>query len=501
MTQEPTKRPYNGAEYLESIRDNREIYIQGERVEDVTTHPAFKMSARSIARLYDALHDPNSGVKTVPTDTGSGGYTHPFFKAPYSVQDLVDSKDAIAGWSRLTYGWMGRTPDYKAAFLGTLGANSEFFGEYAPNAQRWYKESQEKVLFWNHAFVNPPIDRHLPPEEAGDVFVRVVEETDSGVVVSGAKVVATGSALTHYNFIANYGAPVRDKKFAIVAAVPMDTPGVKLISRTSYAQTAAETATPFDYPLTSRFDENDAILVMDKVLIPWENIFIYGDLEKFNSFGVGSGFANRMTMQGAIRLAVKLDFMSGLLMRSLEMTGTKDFRGVQTRLGEVLGWRSAVWALVDAMVYNPEPWVGGTVTPQFNATQAYHWLGQAIYPKVREIIMQDLGSALIYLPSSAADFESPEIRHYLDKYVRGSGGVDAETRVKTLKMMWDAVGTEFGGRHELYERNYQGSHEQVRIDVVLGHEGTGIADNLRAFADQAMSEYDLKGWTLPSLKD
>lgn len=499
MSYEQVSRPYNGAEFLESIRDGREIYIQGERVKDVTTHPAFKMSARSLARLYDGLHD--GSVKTVPTDTGNGGYTHPFFKAPHSVQDLVDSRQAITDWSRLTYGWMGRTPDYKAAFLGTLGANADFYAPYDDNARRWYKESQEKVLFWNHAFVNPPIDRNLPPEEIGDVFVHVIEENDNGVVVSGAKVVATGSALTHYNFIANYGAPVRDKKFAIVAAVPMDTAGVKLIARTSYSQTAEETSTPFDYPLSTRFDENDAILIMDKVLIPWENIFIYGDLDKFNAFGVASGFANRMTMQGAIRLAVKLDFISGLLLKSLEMTGTKDFRGVQTRLGEVLGWRTAMWSLIDAMTYNPEPWVGGTVTPGFEPVQSYHWLGQAIYPKVREIIMQDLGSALIYLPSSAKDFESPEIRPYLDKFVRGSGGIDAETRVKTLKMMWDAVGTEFGGRHELYERNYQGSHEQVRIDVVLGHEGTGRADALRAFAEQAMSEYDLTGWTAPGLKD
>lgn len=188
--------------------------------------------------------------------------------------------------------------------------------------------------------INPPIDRHLPPDEIGDVFVHVEKETDNGLVLSGAKVVVTGSATTHMAFIAHAGAPVRDRRFAVIAGIPMDTPGIKLISRTSYAQAAAEHGSPFNYPLSSRFDENDAILILDKVLVPWEDIFMYGDVEQFNQFGPKSGFASRLTLQGATRLAVKLDFIAGLLLKSLKMTGTKDFRGVQARVGEVLSWRS-----------------------------------------------------------------------------------------------------------------------------------------------------------------
>jgi 4-hydroxyphenylacetate 3-monooxygenase len=488
----------NGAEFIESIQDDREIYIYGERVKDVTEHPAFRTPIRSMARLYDALHD--GSMKVVPTDTGNGGYTHPYFKMARSAEDMLDAKEAMTHWARLTYGWMGRTPDYKAAFLGTLAVNDEFYGEYRPNAQRWYKESQEKVLYWNHALINPPIDRHLPPDEVGDVFLHVVKETDSGVVVSGAKVVATGSAMTNMAFLGYAGAPVKDKKFAIVAGVEMSTPGVKLISRTSYAQTAEQTASPFDYPLSSRFDENDAILILDNVEIPWENIFLYGDVEQFNQFGPKSGFAARLTFQGATRLAVKIDFIAGLLIKSLEMTGAGAFRGVEARLGEVLSWRSTYWAIVDEMARNPEPWLNGSVQPNPDAVNSYRWLSMVGYARIREIVLQDLGSALIYLPSSVKDFKSPAIRPYLDKYVRGSGGIPAEERVKTLKMLWDAVGTEFGGRHELYERNYQGSHEQVRLLVAWDHAGRGTSKQLTDFAEQAMSEYDLDGWTLPGLQ-
>ncbi|MDT7591485.1 MAG: 4-hydroxyphenylacetate 3-monooxygenase, partial [Pseudonocardiales bacterium] len=155
-----TTRPFTGAEYIESIRDGREVFIYGEKVKDVTEHPAFRNSVRTTARLYDALHDPaQQGVLTAPTDTGSDGFTHPFFRTPRSREDLVADRDAIAAWARMTYGWMGRSPDYKAAFLGTLGANSEFYEPFAANARRWYTESQEKVLYWNHAIINPPVDR------------------------------------------------------------------------------------------------------------------------------------------------------------------------------------------------------------------------------------------------------------------------------------------------------------------------------------------------------
>ena len=120
-------RPFTGAEYLASLRDEREIYVYGERVDDVTAHPAFRNAARSIARLYDALHDPQQkDVLTCPTDTGSGGLTHKFFRVARSREDLLGQREAIAHWSRMTYGWMGRTPDYKASLMNTLGANHEF---------------------------------------------------------------------------------------------------------------------------------------------------------------------------------------------------------------------------------------------------------------------------------------------------------------------------------------------------------------------------------------
>jgi len=493
-------RPFTGAEYLESLRDDREVYIYGERVKDVTTHPAFRNSTRMIARLYDALHDPaKKDVLTTETDTGNGGFTHKFFRTPRSAEDLVGGRDAIAEWARMTYGWMGRAPDYKGSFLATLDANAEFYAPYQANARRWYKAAQEKVLYFNHAIVNPPVDRSLPPDQVSDVYMHVEKETDAGLVVSGAKVVATGSAVTHYNFIAHYGVPMKKKEFAIICSVPMNTPGVKLISRASYEMTSAVMGSPFDYPLSSRLDENDAVFIFDKVLIPWENVFVYGNIDKVNSFFQMSGFAERFTLHGCTRLAVKLDFIAGLLLKAVEATGAKDFRGVQVRVGEVLAWRNLFWAITDAMARTPTPWNNGAVLPNLDYGMAYRVFAQIGYPRVKEIVESDVASGLIYLNSNAVDFKAPEIRPYLDKYVRGSNGYTAEDRVKLLKLLWDAIGTEFGSRHELYERNYAGNHEGIRLEILEAATALGQVDRYKGFAEQCMAEYNLDGWTVPDL--
>ena len=493
-------RPMTGNEYIESLKDDREIWLHGERVKDVTTHPAFRNPIRMTARLYDSMHTgPNVDKVTSPTDTGNGGVTMPFFKAPHSADDLLKERDAIATWARMTYGWMGRSPDYKASFLGTLHANKELYSPFQENAERWYRESQEKVLYWNHAIINPPVDRNLPPDEVGDVFMKVEKETDAGLIVSGAKVVATGSAITNYNFIAHYGLPIKKKEFALICTVPMDAPGVKLICRSSFTQNAAVMGSPFDYPLSSRMDENDTIFIFDKVLVPWENVFMYGDVEKINAFFPQSGFLPRFTFQGCTRLAVKLDFIAGLLMKALDATGSGGFRGVQTRVGEVIGWRNLFWSLSESMARDPEPWIGDTVIPKLEYGLTYRMFMIQGYPRVKEIIEQDVASGLIYLPSSSLDFKSAEVRPYLDKYVRGSDGMPAVERVKIMKALWDSVGSEFGGRHELYERNYSGNHENVKAELLFAAQARGGVSQMKGLAEECLAEYDLDGWTVPDL--
>src|SRR5882757_407217 len=451
-------RPFTGAEYLESLRDGREVYIYGERVKDVTTHPAFRNSAVSVAKLYDALHDGKSkAVLTTETDTGSGGYTHRFFKVAHSSAEVIQQRDAIAAWARMSYGWMGRTPDYKAAFLNTLGANADFYGKFAGNARAWHARAQESVLYVNHALVNPPIDRSKPVEQVKDVYISIQKETDAGIVVSGAKVVATNSALTNSNFLGqNMGQEINDPSMVVMFMAPMDTPGIKLICRPSYELAAAAAGSPWDYPLTSRFDENDAIFVADNAFIP------------------------------------------GLLYKAARTTGVEAFRGVQAQIGEVIGWRNLFWALTDAMCCNPDPWVGDAVLPNGRAAVAYRLFATEAYPAVRSIVEKVIASGLIYLPSHARDFKNPDIDKYLQRYVRGSSGIDYKERIKVMKLLWDAIGTEFGARHELYEMNYAGSHELIRLFGLQHAQASGSLKEMEALVDQCMADYDEDGWKDPA---
>jgi amino acid adenylation domain-containing protein len=496
---EDVRRPMTGAEYLESLRDQREVWIYGERVKDVTLHPAFRNQARMVARMYDALHHPHTKAQlTCKTDTGSGGYTHRFFKASHNVDEMVAARDAIAAWERIGFGWMGRSPAFMGAFTGMLGSNAEFFAPYQANARRWYTETQEKVLFFNHALTTPPIDRRLPPDEAEDVHLHVVKETDGGLILSGAKNITTNSTLSNYSLVASDGVRfIKKKDFALICIVPMNAAGIKLICRPSYEMTAGLLGTPFDYPLSSRFDENDATFIFDNVFVPWENVLAYGDLAKCNTYMQSTGFYHRGGLQTCTRLAVKLDLIAGLVIKAVEATGTDEFRGVQVNVGEVLNWRHLMWALSDAMARTVTP-LNGEVVPNLDYMMAFRMMGSMVYPKIKEIVHNIVASGLIFQPSSSRDFQSPELRPYLEKYMSSSTG-DAVERVKLMKMLWDAIGTEFAGRHELYERNNYGNHEVIRMHSLFEGRDNGTVDELKTFVETCMTDYDLDGWTSPDL--
>src|SRR5262245_59888489 len=145
------------------------------------------------------------------------------------------------------------------------------------------------------------------------------------------------------------------------------------------------------------------------------------------------------------------------------------------------------------------PWTTGYVLPNLDYGLAYRVMASVAYPKIKEIIENTLASALIYLPSSSVDFQVPELRPYLDQFVRGSTGYSAEQRVKLMKLMWDAIGSECGRRHELYERNCFGNHESIRFETLMVAEISGASKRYKGFTEQCMDEYDLNGWTAPDL--
>ena len=475
------------------MRDGREVWIDGDRVEDVTTHPAFRNAARSVARMYDALHDPALRPVMLGEDR-QGIMTHRFFMPSYTAEDLLAARDAIAVWARLSYGYMGRSPDYKASFMATLGADPDWYQPFGESARTWYRRYAEQCLFLNHVLINPPIDRDREVHEVEDVYVHVVEERDEGMVVEGAKMLATGSALTHATFVAQNSAvslePGKAEDYALAFIVPMDAPGMKLISRASYEQPVQS---PWDYPLSSRFDENDAVAIFDRVLVPWEDVLVYRDIGKATGFYAQSGFMPRYTLQSGTRLAVKLEFLCGLLARGLKANGTSEFRGVQAKLGELIGWRNLIWGITSTLCHETQPGPGGSVVPALEYATLIRLFGTQAFPKAREIFTELLGGAPLVTPSSSRDLLNDELRPLIDRYYRGSQG-DAHDRVKLFKLIWDAVGSEFGSRHAWYEVNYGGNQDQIRLDVLRFAQIRGLADGFDELVESCLADYDLDGW-------
>ncbi len=483
-----------GDEYLESLRDGREVYLYGEKVDDVTTHPAFRNSARSIARLYDAMHDPDQRDSITGVDR-FGIRTHKFFMPSRSAEELYEAREAIAAWSRLSYGFMGRTPDYKASFMASLGCAPDFYDPYTENGKRWYEQYAKKGLFLNHVLVNPPVDRHKPVHEVADVYVHVERETDAGIVVSGAKMLATGSALTHATFVAQNSSvhlePGKAENFALVFIAPVDVPGTKLICRNSY-ELSAHSA--WDNPLSARFDENDAVLIFDNALIPWESVLVYRDIERANAFYRESGFFQRFNFQNGVRLGVKMDFMIGLFAKAIAANGTDQFRGVQVALGDLVAWRNMIWAMTTAMALDPEPGPGDSVVPKVQNAAALRVFASECWTNLRTTFEKFLGGSPIVIPSGQEDLLSEDLRPLIDHYYRGSDS-SAEERIKLFKVIWDALGSEFGGRHSFYERNYAGNNEQVRLDAANFARVRGDQETFDALVESCLSDFDLEGWT------
>lgn len=483
-------------EYLASLNDGRSVYIYGEKVKDVTKHNAFRNSAYSVSRLYGALHDPVS--RDFMTSIDPEGYrTHRYFMPSRSSEDLLKARYAIAHWARLTYGFMGRTPDYKAGFTATLKSDPHLYAPFSDNALHWYRQTARKVLFLNHVLVNPPVGRAREIANMRDIYLHVERETDAGIIVRGAKMVATSAALSNATFVAQNSATYyqegREEDFALCFILPMNAQNLKIMCRRSYEASALS---PFDNPLSSRFDENDSVLIFDGVFVPWENVLIYRDIERARNFYSASGFLNRYPLQSGTRLAVKMDFICGLLAKVLASNGTENFRGVRTRLADIVALRNLLWSLTESLCLNPETRKDGSVVPRLEAAATVRYFGTQMMSQLKPVFNTILGGSPIMQISSWLDLGNPEIKDLIDCYFQGTDQ-NAMDRLKLIKLLWDALGSEFGGRHELYEHNYAGNNEQVRLDMLRHCESSGVMEQCHSLVDACLSDYNQTGWTQP----
>ncbi|GAA4617338.1 4-hydroxyphenylacetate 3-hydroxylase family protein [Saccharopolyspora hordei] len=442
-----------GADYLASLDDGRVVLVDGEQV-DVTTHPAFAPVARTIAELYDIAAEPGSGMQCTAPETGATA--NRVFGIPRSREELKLRREAIETWARHTHGWVGRSPDHVGTFLAAFAAHPEVFADFSANVMAFHRRLLAEDLYVSYAIIPPQVSRATNASgwEGEYLQVGVVRETEEGIVVRGSQMLATGAAIADEIFVSCIK-PLGpdDQDFALGFVVPAAAPGLKLLCRRPYAPAATSA---FDYPLTSRYDEPDALVVFDDVLIPWDRVFVNRDTAGVRRQFFDTGAHVLGNWQAQIRFATKLKFIAGVARRVTQVNGVDKIPSVQEKLGELAALVSGVESAVLAAEYTATEDDAGMWLPGKRALYGSMGLQSETYPRVLAILRDLVGGGVLQLPSSARDLTSPLTSGDVERYVQ-SPGVSSAERVKLFKLAWDIVGSEFGGRHQQYELFYAGA--------------------------------------------
>ena len=447
-----------GAEHLRSLQDGRTVYLDGELVKDVTEHKAFRNAVRSAAALYDYQARPENIEAMTFRPEGARRRVNRGWQMPKSYEEMVERRKALQAWAALSGGFLGRSPDHLASSLiGQLMGIDVFrrHGEARAKALADYVDYATKAdLFLTYVIINPQAERTKSwGEQAEDMVARIVDEDSTGITIRGAKMLGTSSIMANEVFVASMQ-PLKpgEEDLAFSCALPMNAKGLRVLSRKSYE---AQATSVFDNPISSRFDENDALMYFDDVKVPWERVFVYRDTDMCRAQFHDTPSHAYQNYQAQIRLSVKVAFLAGLARRITEAIGTAKIPSVTEQLGLIAAQAGMVNAMLSGMeasgVQFKQWWI-----PNKHYMYSAQVVTQELYPRLVQSIRDLAGGALIMLPSSVLDFANPEIRAIIEKTQR-SASMDPEHKVKFMKAAWDAIGSEFGSRHMQYEMFYAGA--------------------------------------------
>ncbi|HWZ69023.1 MAG TPA: 4-hydroxyphenylacetate 3-hydroxylase N-terminal domain-containing protein [Stellaceae bacterium] len=480
----------NGAEHLQSLRDGRTVYLDGKLVGDVTIHPAYRNAVATAGLLYDYQSRPeNSELMTFLPDGGARRVNR-CWQMPRNYQGLVERRKALQAWACLSYGFLGRSPDHVASAVIGQRMGLDVFARHGPARARaladYVDHAARNDLFLTYVIVNPQADRSKDwGEQADELVARIVDEDSTGLTIRGAKMLGTSSIMANEVFVANLQ-PLKpgEEALAFSCALPMNTAGMRVLSRKSYE---AHAVSVYDNPLSARFDENDALLYFDDVKVPWERVFVHRDTDMCRAQFHDTPGHIFQNYQAQIRLSVKVKFLVGLAHKITEAIGTTNMPQVREQLGALAANAGMVEALLTGMEASGSQ-RGEFYLPNRHLVYAAQVMTQDLYPRLITLIRDLAGGSLIMLPSSFRDWANPELAPILRKTQR-SPNFTPEDKVKLLKAAWDAVGSEFASRHTQYEMFYAGARF-----VATGHSyRTFDWGEARGMVDHLLSTYDLEG--------
>lgn len=482
-----------GQGFIDGLKSrSRDVWISGQKVDDVTVHPALARPTRRLAGLFDLQHQADHRDVMTYASPSTGDAVATAFMPATDTADLERKHAAYRLVAEASFGMMGRSPDFMNCTLLAFAEGHEVFargGErFGENIQRYYEMVRESDLFLTHALISPQNDRSRSSsgQAERDLHLGLVEENAEGIVVRGARMMATFGPVADEVLIYNLpNIPADDAAHALIFAVPIDAPGLRQICREPYD---AATGRAADHPLAANFEECDSLLIFDDVLVPWDRVFVYNDVAIANAIFPDTSLRSYTAHQTSVRGLVKLELAVGVTMAIARAVKTDRFLHVQQMLGECIEAIEIVKACITRSEVHHEPTLSGSVRPMLAPLLSARTFMARTYPRVIEIL-QTIGAGGLLMVPSAADFES-EIGDQIKRYYQGADGMPAEQRLGLTKLAWDLCGEAFGARQLQYERYYAGDPVRNMAANYMGYDRTAcdrLVDSALALRDEDAS--------------
>ncbi len=478
-----------GREHLEGLRDGRTVYIGGEKIDDVTAHPAFAEAARTVAAMYDAKRAPEH-LDTYSFEEDGERYSTWYLRAR-SKEDLRRRLRCHKGIADMTFGMFGRSPDHVSGFVTGMATHPAAFDtedwKFGANLLAYYEHCRRNDIYATYAVLPPQAARNpefYTRQNLPVPTLSVLEERDDGIVIGGMKMLATSAVFCDEIWIGNLLPLAPDQvKQAVTCAVPVGAPGLSLWSRQPLN---LNTSCEFDGPLAWRFDETDSMVMCDRVFVPWERVFVMDDAIKARNIYIETPAHCYGNHQSNVRYWSKMQLILGLCSKVAGATGAIEVPAVLEVLGRMAALEAGLSGMIHGQIEAAEEWPEGYVT--FNRRIMYaalNWCTES-YSAIIDQLRELSGGGVFQMPASATVMQNPEIREQFERYWQ-TPQLPALERMKLFKLVWDMVGSEFAGRQQQYEKFYAGASFIIR-----NHSYRETPwDDFRTIVDDLMESYDV----------
>ncbi|EWY37825.1 4-hydroxyphenylacetate-3-hydroxylase [Skermanella stibiiresistens SB22] len=470
-----------GDEYRAGLRDGREVWIDGEKVADVTKHPALKPIIDVKARMYDMAHEEAHRATLSYVEDNQRHSV--FYRPPTEQKDWSDKIAAVDAVMKDIGGVVTRVGDETIGEMWSLQDGRDVLAEIDPrfsdNIDHHIRAVIEKDVFHVSANTDPKGDRSRAPQDQDpDLMVHVTRETDAGIVIRGAKYETAAAYADQAYLKPTVGAWANDKlsDYAVGCIVKMGAPGVRHICRAGFAGRGD----PADYPLANKFDEVEALVVFDDVLIPWEDVFFYRHT-KAAQF-VRSTLHRYSAFPYVLRLLYVADMMIGTAMWNAKQTGLDKLQSVREKLADLVCYREGINAHLTASIAMAERSPGGLLMPQQSMLYAGRVFGCSNLPNMMHIARELCGGQICVTPNAAA-FNSPGTSGWLNKFYTLNEEWEAEDRRKLLAFGRDLLNSDYAGHRLTFVQFAQAPHFNHLAAVYNSFDFSGPLDFVRKAAD------------------